>query len=161
MKIAADRRRLKTPQTTKTGMVRKDRKGNSIYTEYLKDITVSDRMRLTHHMTDRIRKIAELLEYDGAGFYSHTGIDPNARTQCNSEPKPYSFKERFDFVNNRLADGAELTYGIVDMYNEVVTTVQMAVDSDWDFIEECRVELVHPTRMHIQKNLNTALWSLK
>lgn len=157
MKLVCNTRRLDTPQTTKSGRVRKNIAGEAVYTEYL--VLTSDRyLDLTQHMNRYINIISD---FSDAEFGVLTEkVDLNEKTQINSEPVPYNYLERLQIVLDRLKNNDDMTTGIIDMYNHVVCRALRALDFPIHEIERARVTIEDPDFRRMRNRLSPDLFDL-
>ena len=157
MKLTTETRRLKTPQETRGGKVRKNIAGEPVFTEYLK-LTPSQYQDLKQHMKQYINVISN---FDDSQFgILNDRIDLTEKTQIDNEPIAYSYLERLQIVLDRLDTNDDMTTGVIDMYNHVVCKTLRALDFPQSEIEDARVTIEDPEIRRMRNALNPRLFQL-
>lgn len=157
MKLVAETRRLKTPQSSVSGRVRKNINGEPVYTEYLK-LTPTKRFDTVQHMRRYIDNISNFNDYQFEILASK--IDFEAKTQIDNEPVAYTFLQRLEIVIERLQSDNDLTMGIIDMYNHVVCKTLRALEFPANELEKARIVIEDPELRRMRNMLNPDLFEL-
>jgi hypothetical protein len=159
MKIVAKTRKLKSPQTTNLGKTRTNKEGQPVYTEYL-DMDPITKREVVNYMNNHIERIVKSIsQAEDFEIFDYTGIDIRKCTQQDNEPIAYSFIGRLTVLVKRLdQDDKDLTTGLVDMYNRVVTDIHTGIGTPGSKIEKYCIQVEAPGLRQIKSILNPDLF---